>query len=65
MVKENVINLTKGENLGLLCGSAVEHLPLAWVLILWSRNRAPRRVLCVKPASPSASVSAFLSLCLS
>ena len=55
----------KNQELGHLDGSAVEHLPLAWVVIPGSWDRvshwAPQR----EPASPSAYVSASLSVCLS
>ena len=52
-------------NLGHLGGSAIERLPLAQVVIpvFWDRvlHQAPHR----EPASPSAYVSASLSVCLS
>ena len=47
------------EHLG---GSGVERLPLAQVVILGSRDRVPRRAPREEPASPSACVSASLSL---
>ena len=40
-------------------------LPSAQGVILETRNQVPRRAPCMQPASPSACVSAFLSLCLS
>ncbi|CAD7676261.1 unnamed protein product [Nyctereutes procyonoides] len=48
------------ESLG---GSVVWCLPLAWSVILESRNPVPRRAPCVEPASPSACVSASLNWC--
>ena len=39
--------------------------PAAQGVILETRDRAPRRALCMEPASPSACVSASLSLCMS
>ena len=50
---------------GSLGGSAVWRLPLAQGAILESWDRVPCRAPCVEPASPSACVSAFLSLCVS
>ena len=50
---------------GRLGGSAVEHLPSAQGVILGSRDRVPHRAPCMGPASPSACVSASLSVCLS
>ena len=47
---------------GHLGGSAVEHLPLAQVMILGSQDQVPRRAACMGPASPSACVSATLSV---
>ena len=49
---------------GSLGGSAVEHLPLAQGAILESRDRVPRQAPSLEPASPSACVSASLSLSL-
>ena len=43
----------------------VEHLPLAHVVIPGSWNRVLYQAPCGEPASPSAYVSASLSLCLS
>ena len=48
-----------------LGGSVVELLPSAQGMILESRDRVPRRAPCMEPASPSACVSAALSLCVS
>ena len=47
---------------GHLGGSVVEHLPLVQVLILGSWDRIPYQAPCREPASPSASVSASLSV---
>ena len=49
---------------GHLGGSVVEHLPLAQVVILGSWDRVLHQAPCGKPASPSACVSAPLSLSL-
>ena len=43
-------------------GAVVWRLPLAQGAILETRDRIPRRVPCMEPASPSAYVSASLSL---
>ena len=51
--------------LGHLCGSVVEHLPSAQVVILDSWDPVPYRAPCREPASPSACASASLSLSLS
>ena len=51
--------------MGHLGGSVVERLPLARGVILESRDRVPHRAPCMDPVSPSACVSAFLSLCVS
>ena len=48
---------------GCLCGSEVEHLPLAQGMILGSQDRVLHWAPCMEPASPSACVSA--SLCVS
>ena len=50
---------------GRLGGSVVEHLPSAQVVIPGSWDRVPHRAPCREPASPSACVSASLSVCLS
>ena len=39
--------------------------PLVQGLILETRDRVPCQASCMKPASPSACVSASLSLCVS
>ena len=61
--------VSKGDSLkhgeGSLGGSVVEHLPLAQGVIPGSRDQDPCRAPCMEPASPSAYVSAPLSLCLS
>ena len=49
---------------GTLGGSAVECLPLAQGVVLESQDQAHQAPL-KEPASPSAYVSAFLSLCFS
>ena len=43
-------------------GSVVECLPSAQGVILESQDRVPHRVPCMEPASPSAYVSASLSV---
>ena len=50
---------------GRLGGSAVERLPLAQGAILETRDGVPPWAPCMEPASPSACVSASLSLSLS
>ena len=45
-------------------GSAVEPLPSAQGVTPGSRDRVPRRAPCMEPASPSAWVSASLSVTL-
>ena len=50
------------EEPGRLNGSVVEHLPLAWGVIPESRDRVPHQAPHGKPASPSACVSASLSV---
>ena len=52
----------KGHFKGRLGGSVVKHLPSAQSVILESRNRVPHWAPCMEPASPSAYVSASLSL---
>ena len=49
--------------MGHLGGSVVEHLPLAQVMILESRDRVPHQAPRQEPASPSAYV--YASLCVS
>ena len=48
---------------GSLGGAAVWCLPLAQGMILETLDRIPHRAPCMEPASPSAYVSASLSLC--
>ena len=55
----------KSDNLGCLGGSAIERLPLAQGMILESWDQVPHQASCVEPASPSACVSASLSLSFS
>ena len=50
---------------GSLGGSGVEHLPWAQVVTLESWDRVLHQVPCREPASPSAFVSASLSLAVS
>ena len=50
--------------MGCLGGSAVEHLPSAQGMISESWDQVPHRAPCEKPASPSACVSASLSVSL-
>ena len=45
--------------MGLLGGSAVEHLSLAQGMILESQDGVPHQAPCGDPASPTACVSAF------
>ena len=52
----------KATRKGHLSGSVVERLPLTRGVTLGSRDRVPRRAPSVEPASPSACVSASLSL---
>ena len=59
MKRDQIRNTESGESLG---GSAVQRLPLAWGVVLESRDQVPRRAPGVEPASPSASVSASLFL---
>ena len=46
-------------------GSALEHLPLAQVMVPGSQNQVPHRAPCMEPASPSACVYDSLSVCVS
>ena len=64
--RQNVKTAKSGKR-GSLGGSAVWRLPLAHGVILETLDRVPRQALCMEPASPSACVSASLSvsLCLS
>ena len=50
--------------MGCLGGSVVEHLPSALGVILGSQNRVPHQALYMEPATPSAYVSASLSVSL-
>ena len=54
----------KETSTGHLGGSVIEHLPLAQVVIPGSWDQVPHRAPCMEPASPSAYVSASLSVCL-
>ena len=54
-----LLRTRSSEHLG---GSAVEHLPLAQVVIPGSRDGVPHLVPCMEPVSPSAYVSASLSV---
>ena len=56
--------ILKEIKLGHLGGSAVEHLPSAQGVILESWDQVPHPAPCMEPASPSACVSASLSLIL-
>ena len=49
---------------GRLGGSVVEHLPLAQGVILESRDQVLHWAPCLEPASPSAYISASLSVSL-
>ena len=50
---------------GRLGGSVVERLPLAQGVILESQDQVRHQASCMEPASPSACISASLSMCLS
>ena len=50
--------------LGHLSGSVAEHLPLAQIMILGFWDRVPHQASRREPASPSACVSASLSVFL-
>ena len=54
----------KKVSVGHLTASVAECLPLAQVLIPGSRDQVPHWAPCMEPASPSACVSASLSLSL-
>ena len=54
----------KSEEPGALGGSAAGRLPSAQGVTLGSQDRVRHRAPCREPASPSAFVSASLSLCL-
>ena len=62
MIRQNQLKIAKRGRPG---ASVFEHLPSAQGVILEARNRVPRWAPCMEPASPSACVSASLSLCLS
>ena len=49
---------------GHLRGSVIKHLPLPQVVIPRSWDQVPHQAPLMKSASPSAYVSASLSLCL-
>ena len=53
------------ESWGHLGGLAVERLPSAQGVILESQDRVLHQAPCMEPASPSACVSASLSMCVS
>ena len=55
---------SKMDHQGCLGGSAVEHLPSPQGVILETQDWVPHRAPCMEPASPSACVSASLSVCL-
>ena len=54
----------KNVDTGMPGGSAVECLPSAQGVILESQDQFPLRAPCMEPASPSACVSASLSVSL-
>ena len=58
------LNNRKFAREGYLGGSVVEHLHLVQAIILRSWDRVPHWASCREPASPSAYVSASLSLSL-
>ena len=53
------------QTMGRLGGSVVEPLPSAQGMILESWDRVPHQASCMEPASPSAYISASLSLSVS
>ena len=57
--------MAKVQRRGSLGGSAVQRLPLARDMILESRDRVSHWALNMEPASPSACVSASLSIYIS
>ena len=57
-------SVVEGSTQGHLGGSAIGSLPSAQGMILESRDRVPHRAPLMEPASPSACVSASLSLSL-
>ena len=62
--RTNEENTDESNVKGHLGGSAVEHLPLAQGVIPGYRDQVLHQASCMKPASPSACVSASLSLCV-
>ena len=56
------MNINEQVTRGSLGGLEVEHLPLAQGVIPESQDQVPQRAPCMEPASPSACVSAPLSL---
>ena len=65
IILKNLQNSISKTKMGRLGGLAVEHLPLAQGMILELWDGVPYWVSCMEPASPSACVSASLSLCIS
>uniref|UniRef100_A0A8P0P9L2 Sorting nexin 3 n=1 Tax=Canis lupus familiaris TaxID=9615 RepID=A0A8P0P9L2_CANLF len=63
-IEERKQGLEQFINKGRLGDSVFEHLPLAQSVILETWDQVPRRAPCTEPASPSACVSASLSLCV-
>ena len=61
---DHMLSIIKTWDPGVLSGSVVEHLPLAQVVILGSWDRVPHLAPYREPASPSACVSANLSVSL-
>ena len=59
-----ILELFKNLVEGCLGGSAVEHLPSVQGMILGSQDRVLHRAPRMESASPSAYVSAYLSLCV-
>ena len=60
----NCFKIPENTNEGCLGGSAVEHLPSAQVVIPGSWDRVLHEAPCREPTSPSACVSASLSMSL-
>ena len=61
----NKMNTCRSIKIQCLGGSVVKRLPPAQGMILESWDQGPHRAPCMEPASPSACVSASLSLSLS
>ena len=59
-----LLNSSSVQMEGSLGGSAVEHLSLAQSMIPGSWDQVPHQAPCKEPASPSACVSASLSVSL-